>query len=61
MDDKVIVTNLTALRQKYGSGLNKVLAAVRKLIAADKNIRCTGMVTGYTLLLLDWRLENEEC
>src|SRR2546425_1917897 len=36
MDDKVIATNLSVLRQKYGSGANKILAAVRKLIVADK-------------------------
>jgi len=25
-----------------------------------KSIRCTGMVTGYTLLMSDWCLENDE-
>lgn len=36
MDDKVIVTNLSALRSKYGKGLSKIEAAVKRLIAADK-------------------------
>ncbi|HEY3130480.1 MAG TPA: hypothetical protein VGL91_13550 [Acidobacteriota bacterium] len=36
MDDKVIATNLSALRQKYGSGADKIKAAVRKLIVSDK-------------------------
>lgn len=37
MDDKVILTNLSALEGKYGSAnVNKILAAVKKLIAADK-------------------------
>src|SRR5829696_4835533 len=37
MTDKVIVTNLTALKQKYGAdGLNKIQSAVKDLIAADK-------------------------
>jgi len=35
--DKVIVTNLTALQAKYGSaGVNKIQAAVKDLIKADK-------------------------
>jgi hypothetical protein len=34
--DKVIVTNLSALKQKYGSGLAKIQAAVKQLIEADK-------------------------
>jgi hypothetical protein len=36
MDDKVIVTNISALRSKYGKGLAKIEAAVKRLIAADK-------------------------
>lgn len=37
MDDKIIVTNLKMLKKKYGTtGVNKIKAAVRKLIAADK-------------------------
>ena len=49
MDDKVIVTNLTALTQKYGSsGVKKIKAAVKKLIAADKK---RGLKT--TLIALD--------
>jgi hypothetical protein len=36
MDDKVIVTNLSALRSKYGKGLPKIEAAIKRLIAADK-------------------------
>lgn len=37
MDDKVIVTNLSALKSKYdAAGVNKITAAVNKLIAADK-------------------------
>lgn len=36
MDDKVIVTNLLALKSKYGAGLSKIEAAIKKLIAADK-------------------------
>lgn len=37
MADKVIVTNLTALKQKYGAaGLKKIQTAVKDLIAADK-------------------------
>jgi hypothetical protein len=37
MADKVIVTNLTALKQKYGAaGLKTIQSAVRDLIAADK-------------------------
>jgi hypothetical protein len=36
MDDKVIVTNLSALRSKYGAGLRKIEAAVKRLISADK-------------------------
>ena len=36
MNEKVIVTNLAALRAKYGSGLAKIEAALGRLIAADK-------------------------
>lgn len=36
MDDKVIVTNLSALKSKYSAGLSKIEAAIKKLIAADK-------------------------
>jgi hypothetical protein len=37
MNEKVIVTNLAALRKKYGSaGLSKIRVAVRALISADK-------------------------
>jgi hypothetical protein len=36
MDDKVIVTNLSAFKSKYGNGLAKIEAAVKRLIAADK-------------------------
>ena len=37
MDDKVIVTNISALRSKYGAaGLQKIEAAIRRLISADK-------------------------
>lgn len=37
MDDKVIVTNLSALKSKYGAGgVTKISAAINKLIAADK-------------------------
>jgi Peptidase family C25 len=37
MADKVIVTNLTALKQKYGAaGLKTIQSAVKDLIAADK-------------------------
>jgi len=44
--DKVIVTNLTALRAKYGTaGANKIKAAVKALIKADKE-------RGMTTLLL---------
>jgi len=35
--DKIIVTNRSALQNKYGSaGFKKIEAAVRQLIAADK-------------------------
>ena len=36
MTDKVIVTNMSALKDKYGSDLKTIRAALRKLIAADK-------------------------
>jgi hypothetical protein len=36
MSTKVVVTNVAALRAKYGSGLSTVLEAVGKLAAADK-------------------------
>jgi hypothetical protein len=37
MNDKIIVTNLAALRKKYGaSGLSKIRTAIAGLIAADK-------------------------
>jgi hypothetical protein len=43
MPDKIIVTNCSALKQKYGAqGLREVLAAVRTLIASDKK---KGLVT----------------
>jgi hypothetical protein len=34
--DKVVVTNLSALKAKYGSGLKAIKSAITKLIAADK-------------------------
>jgi hypothetical protein len=36
MNDKVIVTNLSALKKKYGSGFSVVKKAIDRLIAADK-------------------------
>jgi hypothetical protein len=49
MADKVIVTNLTALAQKYGAaGLKKIQSAVKDLITADKK---RGLTT--TLVALD--------
>ncbi len=36
MSDKIIVTNVSALRKKYGKGLTKIQTAWKKLIAADK-------------------------
>lgn len=37
MADKVIVTNITALKDKYGAtGLSKIHTAIKRLIAADK-------------------------
>jgi hypothetical protein len=35
--DKIIVTNLAALREKYGTaGLREIRAAIKRLTAADK-------------------------
>ncbi|MEK6281418.1 MAG: hypothetical protein AABN95_13780 [Acidobacteriota bacterium] len=49
MPDKVIVTNLTALKQKYGAaGLKKIQSALKDLIAADKKRGLTS-----TLVALD--------
>jgi hypothetical protein len=36
MNDKIIVTNVAALRKKYGKGLSQIQTAWKKLIAADK-------------------------
>jgi len=36
MSDKVIVTNWTALKQKYGSKVSDIDAAIKTMIAADK-------------------------
>ena len=36
MSDKVIVTNWTALKKKYGSKVSQIDAAIKKMIAADK-------------------------
>ena len=37
MNDKIIVTNLTALKAKYGTAaVSKIRAAITTLIAADK-------------------------
>ena len=36
MTDKVIVTNMTALRSKYGSDVKAIRAAIRRLVATDK-------------------------
>jgi hypothetical protein len=45
--DKVIATNLTALRAKYGAdGLTKIQAAVRNLIDADKKRGLTTVLFG---------------
>ncbi len=47
MDDKVIVTNLSALKTKYGTaGLGKILSAVQGLIAADKKRGITTRLVG---------------
>lgn len=47
MDDKVIVTNFSALRSKYGKGLARIEAAVKRLIAADKR---RGIITRFIAL-----------
>ncbi|HEY0321966.1 MAG TPA: hypothetical protein VGC66_13490 [Pyrinomonadaceae bacterium] len=47
MDDKVIVTNLSALRSKYGKGLPKIEAAIKRLVAADKK---RGIATRFVAL-----------
>jgi len=36
MTDKVVVTNVSALRAKYGAGLSRIRAAIRRLVAADR-------------------------
>lgn len=36
MDDKIIATNLSAMKAKYGSGTSKIKTACDQLIAADK-------------------------
>ena len=36
MSDKVIVTNWTALKKKYGSKVSQIDAAIKNMIAADK-------------------------
>ena len=36
MTDKIIVTNLTALKRKYGAGLKQIRSAVRRVALADK-------------------------
>lgn len=46
MDDKVIVTNLSALKSKYGKGLAKIEAAIKRLIAADKKRGITTRLVG---------------
>ncbi len=35
--DKIIITNLSALKEKYGNNLSRILTAVDRLIASDKN------------------------
>jgi hypothetical protein len=48
MSDKVILTNLTALKQKYGAtGLKKIRSALKDLIAADKK---RGLITSLVAL-----------
>lgn len=47
MDDKVIVTNVSALKSKYGAGLSKIEAAIKGLIAADKK---RGITTRFVAL-----------
>lgn len=47
MPDKVIVTNLSALKEKYGAaGLKKIQSAVKDLIAADKKRGITTSLVG---------------
>ena len=36
MTDKIVVTNVSALRAKYGAGLSRIRAAIRRLVAADR-------------------------
>jgi Peptidase family C25 len=36
MNDKILITNNSALQQKYGSGVAKIQAAVQRLINSDK-------------------------
>ena len=36
MNDKILITNNTALQQKYGTGFGKIQTAIKQLIAADK-------------------------
>ena len=36
MTDKILITNVPALRAKYGVGFTKIQAAIKSLIAADK-------------------------
>ena len=48
MADKIIVTNMTALKEKYGAaGLKKIQSAVKDLVAADKK---RGLVTSLVAL-----------
>ena len=35
--DKVIITNMGALKEKYAEGFGRVQTAIERLIAADKN------------------------
>jgi hypothetical protein len=56
MNDKIIVTNLAALKKKYGSaGVSKIRAAIRALIAADK---ARGLQT--RLLALDHKTDMKK-
>ena len=56
MNDKIIVTNLAALKKKYGSaGVSKIRAAIRTLIAADK---ARGLQT--RLLALDHKTDMKK-
>ena len=36
MDDKIIITNVSVLKKKYGSGFKKIESTIKKLITADK-------------------------